>query len=398
MNSSQLSGDLPTPVRRYFSEVSRIDPPLDLLDAVVAEIEDLPRPARFSLLPAMGVMAAAAVFLAVLVLNLFTTTPERVGTDESSRPSPTNGSAQPSPTLRPGVVPIATNPPIASIPVLDADTSETDVGRIGYPVLAAHGSVWFGHIGTGQLTRVDASTGEVSAVIDISPDPGTDRWDLLAVADDQWVYASSLDESLVKIDPTTDKVVQRIPVNTSIYRLELHGGAAYITSLDGGRVTRVDLAAEDVVWQAAAGVNPGGLEVTDEGVWVASYGDAAVLRLDPETGETLEEYRTYLHGMEIIHDGGDALYITGNQSRPVERISISEGRVTARAEEMNGLAIHDGELYGLQGEGHLVRLDPVTLEWQAVLDSTMTAAGMVAGEGAIWIYQGVRLLKVEPNQ
>lgn len=397
MNRSQLSGDLPTPVRRYFSEVSRIDPPLDLLDAVVAEIEDLPRPARFSLLPAMGVMAAAAVFLAVMVFNLFTTAPEQVGTDESSRPSPTDRSAEPSPTLRPGVVPIATNPPIATVPALDADTSEIEVGRIGYPVLAAHGSVWFGHSGTGQLTRVDASNGEVSAVIDISPDPETDRWDLLAIADDRWVYAAAVDETVVKIDPDTNEVVQRIPVGTPIYRMELFDGSVYITGLDGERVTRVDLATAEVVWQVRAGLRPGGLEVTDDSVWVASYADSELLRLDPTNGETLETFLTYVNGMEVLYYA-DALYITGNQERPTERFSISNRRLTARIEELSAVLVNDdGRLYGLRGEGHLVLLDPITLEWQALLDSGMTGAGMVAGEGAIWISQGTRLLKVVPT-
>jgi len=150
MNRSQLSGDLPAPVRRYFTEVSRIDPPLDALDSVVSQIEDLPASARFSLLSTVGMMAAAAAVIAVLALNLFTATPERVGTDESSRPSPTEGSAQPSATLSAGVVPIAENPPIASIPVLDAETSETNVGLVGSPALAAPGA-------SGSATRAPAS-------------------------------------------------------------------------------------------------------------------------------------------------------------------------------------------------------------------------------------------------
>lgn len=394
MNRSQLPGELPEPVRRYWRELGRIDPPVSLLDDVLGELDSTPRVSRFSLAPVAGMMAAAAIATAVFAMNLSTASPDRYGDDESVQPPVVESSPGGTPTLPPGVVPISDDPPISSVRLLGAQQTEASVGPIGWPVLAAHGSVWFGHSGTGQLTRVDASTMEVTAVIDVNPNPDTDRWDQLASADDQWVYAVGLDETLVQIDPATNSIVRRIPIGTLAYRIELYDGDAFITGLDGQRVTRVDLDAGQVVWQVRAGARPGGLEVTEEAVWVAPYGDAALLRLDPETGQTLEEYRAYVYGMEILR-AADALYITGNQDRPMERFSISEGRVTARI-AMQSAVIHDGRLYGLRADGQVVLLDPKTLEWQGLLDTGTSDGGMVAGEGAVWIADAERLLKIEP--
>ena len=398
MNRPHAHGDLPEPVRRYWMDLRRSDPPMDLLDEVVAELEKAPRPLRFSFVPVAGMLAAATVAIAILTLNLWPAPPRPVGTEESTRPSSSHPAASLSPTLPPGVVPIRDDPPLAAVPLLEAEITEWNLDLSGWPVLAAHGSVWFSDSGLGQLTRVDAASGEITAVIDVSPDPSTDQWELLAMADDRWVYAAGLDETLAQIDPATNEIVQRIPIGTLVYRMKLHDEDAFITDLDRSHVTRVDLSSGDVVWQVRVGVRPGGLEVTDEAVWVASYGDARLHRLDPETGELLEDYPAYVHGMDILHDGEDALYITGNQGRPMERFSIPEGRVTARIAEMSGTVIHDGHLYALRGEGQLlVLLDPDTLEWQAVRETGTVEAGIGEGAASLWIYETGRLMKVQAS-
>jgi outer membrane protein assembly factor BamB len=371
---------------------------MDLLDEVVAELENARRPMRFSFIPIAGLAAAATIVIALLALNLWPAASRPVGTEESARATTSFPVTSPSPTLPPGVVPIRANPPLSEVPTFDADIAEWNVAVTGSPVLAAHGSIWYGDSRTGQLTRVDAATGEVSGVIDVNPNPQTDRWDQIASADDRWVFAAGLDETIVQIDPSTNEIVQRIPIGTLPYRMELRDGNAYITDLDLAHVTRVDLSVGEVVWTVRVGVSPGGIEVTDEAVWVASYGDARLHRLDPETGELLATYPAYLYGMEILYDGEDALYITGNQGRPLERFSISEGRVTARAEEM-GAVLYEGRLYGLSGEGHLIVLDAETLQWLAVTEVAAGApeGGVVTGEGGIWISSGERLFRVQPN-
>lgn len=66
MNRDQLRRELPEPVRRYFEEVARMNPPDDLLEAAIIEVESQPRANRFSLLPAFAAVAAMAVVAAVI--------------------------------------------------------------------------------------------------------------------------------------------------------------------------------------------------------------------------------------------------------------------------------------------------------------------------------------------
>ena len=112
MNRSQLRGDLPEPVRRYFLEVATMEPPSDLLDAAVAEIEQTPHVNRFSLIPIVAFAAAVVAAVAILASTLLPSGGQNIG----GEPSPTATDAAPS--VAP-VAPSATPLPIASLPPLD---------------------------------------------------------------------------------------------------------------------------------------------------------------------------------------------------------------------------------------------------------------------------------------
>ena len=99
MNRSQLRGDLPEPVSRYFDEVVRLQPPNDLLTAVIGEIERSPRVNRFSPLATAGLAAAAVIGIALFFSAFFSSTPSNVGGEATPIPSVT-----PTPTAEPVVV------------------------------------------------------------------------------------------------------------------------------------------------------------------------------------------------------------------------------------------------------------------------------------------------------
>lgn len=94
MNRDQLRNELPEPVRRYFEEVARMEPPNDLMDTAMAEVESNPRVNRFSLLPAVATLAGAAAVVAAIVIgaNLFGGS-QLFGGTHSPTPSPSSRTA-----------------------------------------------------------------------------------------------------------------------------------------------------------------------------------------------------------------------------------------------------------------------------------------------------------------
>ncbi|HEX6139146.1 MAG TPA: hypothetical protein VF013_01620 [Candidatus Limnocylindria bacterium] len=86
MNRASLRNELPDPVRRYFEEVARMNPPHDLMDTTIAEVEASPRVNRFSM-PVLALAAAVVVALAALIgFGLYRT---QVGPPNDKSPSPT---------------------------------------------------------------------------------------------------------------------------------------------------------------------------------------------------------------------------------------------------------------------------------------------------------------------
>ena len=388
MNRSQLRGDLPEPVRRYFSEVAKMQPPSDLLDAAVAEIERTPRVNRFTALASLGV-AAAAVVLGFLALNFLPSGPSGIGTD----PSPTSSGGQ-----SPSPVPVATHPALETLPSAGSITARYDVGDAGHPVLYAHGSVWLSNPAAGILSRLNPQTGEITGSVEVNPDPGDTQYDLSAVTDEEFVWATGSDNTLVKIDPTTNQILERIDIGTLIYRMVIDEGDLWLTNLDQGfSVVRVDLAAGDVLFEAPHPQWPAGLAITDAGLWMTPYQDGRLVQLDPETGEVVARFTASMHGMQIL-PLGDSLYINGNQERPVERFSISEGRVVASTADLGALASEGDRLYGLRWDGAFVELDPATLELTAGLAIEGGETGtMVLADGLFVVGQGSDVVIIDPR-
>lgn len=396
MNQSQLRGDLPEPVRRYFLEVAKMQPPADLLDAALAEIEQSPRINRFAALPIFGFVAAAAAVIGLLVYTMMNPAPPDVGVE----PTPSPGASQAAPSLTP--VPIATLAPIEGLPSAGSVVATYDVGDAGHPVLFAHGSVWLSNAATGTLTRMDPETGELTGSVEVNPDPEHDRYDLNAVADDRWVWATGLDNRLVKIDPQTNEIVERILIETLVYRMVLHDGQIWITDLDaGGHLLRVDAATSEIVADARHALWPAALAVTDTDVWMAPYQGDRLARIDPETAQTLDGFSVAPFSMAIV-PFGDALYLSGNQERPLERFSLADGAVTARVPEMSA-AVHGDRLFGLRYvDGAFMELDPVTLQPRSatVIEGGETAIGLF-GDGRFYVAQGEgdpRIVVIEPAE
>lgn len=369
-----------------------MEPPSDLMNAAMAEVESQPRVNRLSWLPALVAVAGTALIAAVIVFNVFgfDLFGPLVGTDAS----PT-AQGSPTPEASPTPLPIQTVPPLAGLPSAGSVEARYPIpADAGDLALSAFGSVWITNGQTGVVTRVDAETGEVTAQITVNPNP-IERYDQNLIADESFVWATGADQTLVKVDPVTNEVVDRFDIQRLIYRMQLRGDDIWITDLDStNSVIRVDTNTGEVTLFKNMTGWPAGLAATDDSIWMTPYQEPRLLRLDPETGDVVEEFPVQSFGMNMVADG-DVLYISGNQARPLERFSISEGRVTAQFEEIN-VSLLDGRLYATR-DGSLITLDPETLQVTAAVDIGQDAFGALPGDGVIWMTQGGDLVKVRPN-
>lgn len=104
MNRSQLRGDLPEPVNRYFDEVALMQLPNDLLDAAIVEIERSPHVNRFSPMGSVG-LAAAAVIGVLAVAGIAASYAFGPDPNFGSGPSPSLAEQTPAPTPTASMLP-----------------------------------------------------------------------------------------------------------------------------------------------------------------------------------------------------------------------------------------------------------------------------------------------------
>ncbi len=106
---------------------------------------------------------------------------------------------------------------------------------------------------------------------------------LVVTEDAVWVVNHG-DDTVSRIDPASEQVVETIAVGRHPVDAAIEGGALWVSNLSDGTVSRVDLETRAVVDTIAVGQAPAGVGGIDGHVFVANFGDGTVSILDAGTG------------------------------------------------------------------------------------------------------------------
>jgi YVTN family beta-propeller protein len=226
------------------------------------------RPRR---LTSLTLVATAALIVVALTFGVFGGG-SKVGPGPSPTPSPT-------PTLT--AAPSASPSSRALVPV----TPEASVGVVGPQGLAADGQVIWVLTSTGQLVRIDPATNTAGPAIQLGAT--TDLYNGIAV-DRNGVWATDWDaKTLYRVDPTTSKVVAKIPVGLAPKGVLATGSAVWVADTHGGAVLRIDPATNKLVATITVGPTgnsgPNWLGSGLGSIWVGIPNASTVVRIDPVT-------------------------------------------------------------------------------------------------------------------
>jgi hypothetical protein len=213
-------------------------------------------------------------------------------------------------------------------------------------------------------------------VRDAVPTGRADGADVAAGPADLWVLnrsASPARAELVRVDPTSDRVVARIPVRPDALRVAVGAGSVWVLGVSPGRaaVVQVDPAANRVLRTFPLWSDPNArrLGVTERllvaggAVWAITQ--AGVLRLDPASGQVTRVQEPASVGplTGLAAAGGSVWVVSGMQ---VFKLRPEDGKVLQRNAPIgltpmipSGLAAGAGLLW-VAGSGYLARLDPGT--------------------------------------
>ena len=264
-------------------------------------------------------------------------------------------------------------------PVTARDAVAIPVGAVPTDVEATPRATWVS-TSLGTIVRVDPTTNEQVAEI------RTGGGSIVALEHGLGaLWAIDVFENrLLRIDPTTDRVVRKISVDPLPSGLALGHGLVWVESQLASTVAGIDPRTGDVVKLArfAGGeLWPGGLAVGPAGVWVITGGGNEVSLFDPATMRF--RYRMPVAGARTIVAAGRAAWVGLAAERSVARIQdgrISRVDIRARANGYGPLLAVGERLWVVSGATLVgVASDAGAIEGRLHLDGQVDLAAISAG-------------------
>jgi DNA-binding beta-propeller fold protein YncE len=167
-----------------------------------------------------------------------------------------------------------------SVVRVDARTN-TAVARIpvgGNPESCAlgFGLLWVSNQ-DGTLTAIDPSRNAVAGA-KVTGDPDLDA---VAVGTNALWTTSFYGGTLLKVDPASRRVVQRIRLGGEGSGVLVRDGSVWASVYDAGLVVRVDAASGRIVQRIRVGEKPRDLVFDGTSIWVVNQGSSTITRLSP---------------------------------------------------------------------------------------------------------------------
>ncbi len=202
------------------------------------------------------------------------------------------------------------------------------------------GSVWVPNCGDNSLSRVDAKENKVTATIPVGP--ANTEGGLACSRDSVWMASGAKGETVVRIDPDTNKVVAEVVVPEGTYTVAFGENAIWATSTTQSVVSRIDPQTNLVTDTIPVGKNPRFLSVGEGFVWTLNQGDGSVSKIDPKLKKVVASIEAGVPGPGgDISAGGGSVWVTAFEI-PITRIDPESNKVTHQFAGDGGDAIRFG--------------------------------------------------------
>jgi streptogramin lyase len=217
---------------------------------------------------------------------------------------------------------------------------------------------------------------------------------------------------LVRIDPATNRVAARVPIRAVGASVAVTAAGVWAVCCPGepgeppdpfamdGTLIRVDPATDRVVQRIHLGSQPTAVAAGLSGVWVAGVG--RLWRVDPVTGRVVATTRA----AEDLQAGGrvvvdrSAVWVAGSAGGVLLRVDPRTGRVVARLVGACGRGVVVvGGVGWTPGAGGLLPLDRQTGPAVPLGSIDPLAISDIAGGwDAIWVMTWERIFRVDPRR
>ncbi|MEX2556223.1 MAG: ABC transporter substrate-binding protein [Actinomycetota bacterium] len=254
------------------------------------------------------------------------------------------------------------------------DRSVTHIGKDGRietipvgpgPIAVASGTVgrgepfiWVANADGRNVSRVSPRTG---ATVGAPIQAGNGLSGIGFGSGTLWL-TNSVEGTVWRVDPTTGKRTQEIPVGPGLRGIAVTDTAVWVTSETAGTVTQIDPKSGNVIKVVEVGNGPGAVAVGEGSVWVANAYDGTVSRIDQRTREVVGTIRVG-RGPRSIAVARGSVFVANEAGESVTMIDAKSGEVRREIGLTNapmGLAA-DGDRVWVSVRGGIARYRGGTL-------------------------------------
>jgi virginiamycin B lyase len=213
---------------------------------------------------------------------------------------------------------------------IDPATNKT-LARVRIPGEACSGlafgfdSLWVPICGSKPaLVRINATKNAISATLPIAP-AGAEGG--IAASEDSVWMVTDQHGNLVRVDPSTNNVRERILIPPGSFNPVFSGGIIWVTGIESNVLTAVDADSGKVLESIPVGSKPRFLTAGGGSIWTLNQGDGTVSRIDEKSRKLVATIQLGTPGT-----GGDIGYGTDSVwssvfQVPLTRIDAKTNRV-----------------------------------------------------------------------
>ncbi|MGZ4391727.1 MAG: BTAD domain-containing putative transcriptional regulator, partial [Gaiellaceae bacterium] len=208
--------------------------------------------------------------------------------------------------------------------------------------------------------------------------------------------------SVSRIDPKTNAVVQTIDVTDGPEGVAFGGGFVWVADSLANTVSQIDPGTNTVVRRISVGNGPTGVAFGLHGVWVTDVADRTLVRIDPRTGSAGRPL-TVDKGADAVAVGGGSVWVTsGGSPGSVARIDPRADAVVETisvGNDPSAIAAGTGAVWVANTEdGTVSQIDPASNRQTSVIPVGAGPAGIALGREAVWVANelGGTISKIDP--
>lgn len=226
----------------------------------------------------------------------------------------------------------------------------------------------------------------------------------VASEDAVWVQGRSAG-TIVRIDPKANTAGAPIAVGAEPCASLLVAFASIWVPLCGERtIARVDPEKGQVTARAAVAVSSadGRIASGAGSVWAVTDRKGVLSRIDPDTGGAVAE--VYVpSGAMSVEGTKDALWVTSHDVGRLTRVNpynTEVEEIVAVGSRPGRVAIGEGGVWVLNGDGTVTRVDPKTNKVAATITVGVETTGgdIAAGAGSVWVsLRGTPIVRIDPR-